>query len=49
MNTYTNSYEIKRNILIFFKILLIIIKWIIIIAFGLIYLILKLINDLANR
>ena len=49
MNTYTKSYEIKRNILIFFKILLIIIKWIIIIAFGLIYLILKLINDLANR
>lgn len=49
MNTYTKSYEIKRNILIFFKILLIIIKWIIIIAFGLIYLILKLINHLANR
>ena len=49
MNTYTKSYEIKRNILIFFKILLIIIKWIIIIAFGLMYLILKLINDLANR
>jgi len=49
MNTYNNSYTKKTYIIIFFKFLLIIFKWIFIIAFGLIYLILKLINDLANR
>ena len=49
MNTYNKNYEIKRNIIIFFKILLVSVKWIIIIVFGLIYLIFKLINDLANR
>lgn len=49
MNTYNKSYDTKGKIIIFFKILLMIIKWIILIAFGLIYLIFKLINDLANR
>lgn len=49
MNTYIKSYKTRENIIMFFKILFFVVKWIIIIALGLIYLIFKLINDLANR
>lgn len=49
MNTYTKSYKTRENIIMFFKILFFVVKWIIIIALGLIYLIFKLVNDLANR
>ena len=50
MNIHNNDYYKKGTYIItLFKFLLIIVKWFFIIAFGFIYFILKLINDLANR
>lgn len=49
MNTYNRNYEKRINLIVLFRLLIFIIKWIFVIGFGLIYLTFKLINDLANR
>lgn len=48
MNTYNRNYEKRINLILFFRLLIFIIKCIIVIALGFIYLTFKLINDLAN-